>query len=159
MNYDVIRVELPSRTGFLDYKGQLIPLPALKRRGRLVELEDERRRNAIILARLERGLKRETGYAPTVPRAMPRGTRAAVIARDGPLCRLCGALDYPQIDHVYPWSKGGTHELENLRVLCRACNISKGAKVPRGVSNPALRGDLGLTSAHMRQEGLDAIHQ
>ena len=32
------------------------------------------------------------------------------------------------IDHIYPKSKGGTDHVENLWLLCGACNSSKGTK-------------------------------
>jgi hypothetical protein len=31
------------------------------------------------------------------------------------------------IDHVIPRKVGGDHSLENLRVLCKSCNLRKGA--------------------------------
>ena len=36
---------------------------------------------------------------------------------------------YPTIDHVIPISKGGKDTLENTRLACWKCNVSKGAKV------------------------------
>lgn len=32
---------------------------------------------------------------------------------------------YPNLDHVIPISKGGSHRPENLQCLCRACNLEK----------------------------------
>jgi ribosomal protein L37AE/L43A len=32
---------------------------------------------------------------------------------------------YPNLDHVIPISKGGSHRPENLQCLCRACNMEK----------------------------------
>jgi len=68
------------------------------------------------------------------PRRTPRNPswrlRAQVLMRDGATCRLCGAN--PQtgsrlhVDHVVPWSRGGETVLENLQILCEACNIGKG---------------------------------
>jgi hypothetical protein len=33
-----------------------------------------------------------------------------------------------QVDHKFPWSKGGKTNLENARLLCSSCNIRKGNK-------------------------------
>ena len=33
-------------------------------------------------------------------------------------------------DHIYPKSKGGTDDLDNLRIICLECNKKKGAAVP-----------------------------
>lgn len=50
-------------------------------------------------------------------------------------CPHCNvALDYSQglqpnsaePDHVIPWSMGGKDHVDNLIVICRACNQSKG---------------------------------
>ena len=44
-------------------------------------------------------------------------------------CSYCGDVDGPfEIDHIIPWSRGGTHEIENLTLACKPCNRSKGAK-------------------------------
>lgn len=34
-----------------------------------------------------------------------------------------------QMDHVYPWSRGGETTYENLQTLCGSCNRTKGARV------------------------------
>ena len=57
-----------------------------------------------------------------------RGQRERVFARDGRVCRICGTDEGEMhIDHVIPRKYGGTHDLENLRVLCKSCNLRKGA--------------------------------
>ena len=69
------------------------------------------------------------------PRDIPLGLRYLVIRRDGNRCPLCGRSPQSEppaeidIDHIYPWAKGGETVLENLRVLCRECNLGKGARV------------------------------
>src|SRR5216683_4829799 len=37
--------------------------------------------------------------------------RRIVLLRDGEACARCGAVDHPQVDHVIPVVKGGTHDL------------------------------------------------
>lgn len=52
--------------------------------------------------------------------------REAVLMRDRGRCQACGCLpDPPEIDHIVPRGKGGSDDLENLRVLCGPCHRAK----------------------------------
>jgi hypothetical protein len=59
-----------------------------------------------------------------------------VFNRDGWKCNGCGielsindrgksVPHAPQLDHIKPLSKGGTHTKDNVQLLCAACNINK----------------------------------
>jgi hypothetical protein len=54
--------------------------------------------------------------------------------RDGYFCFLCkgsfGTDEKPTIDHFYPLSKGGTWDLDNLKLSHSLCNAKKGNIVP-----------------------------
>ena len=50
--------------------------------------------------------------------------RKAVFARDAYLCQYCGRRA-ECLDHVYPRSKGGEHEWENVVASCGKCNLKK----------------------------------
>lgn len=43
-------------------------------------------------------------------------------------CAFCGSIENLVVDHIKPWSKGGTHDRENLQCLCRKCNSEKSDK-------------------------------
>lgn len=70
--------------------------------------------------------------------AIPPKVRAAVIARDGWVCVLCRRRlvrrsQSPRtrgrtlhLDHIVPVSHGGQDTVDNLRVLCATCNVSRG---------------------------------
>ena len=62
-------------------------------------------------------------------RKIPKSTRQYVLARDGYRCKMCGSNYNLEIDHIYPFSFGGGNEESNLQVLCKSCNLSKGASV------------------------------
>ena len=51
-------------------------------------------------------------------------------------CVYCGATENLEIDHVFPVSKGGNSEPENLQLLCRSCNRSKRSKTAEQVATP-----------------------
>lgn len=68
---------------------------------------------------------------------IPSGIRDFVYDRDGHACRLCGTTEDLTLDHIYPWSLGGPDTPENLRVLCRSCNSSKGDRVQRNCTTSA----------------------
>jgi hypothetical protein len=66
---------------------------------------------------------------PRTDRRIPRKVRRAVIARD-----LKGERFDPKrhdIDHIVPFSKGGDHSEENLRVMPRSENRRRGAGMPK----------------------------
>ncbi len=63
----------------------------------------------------------------------------AILERDGWRCQLCGCKtpkskrgtyesNAPEIDHIVPLVKGGSHLDYNLQCTCRRCNASKGAR-------------------------------
>jgi hypothetical protein len=61
--------------------------------------------------------------------SVPRATRRAVFERDGERCTFtdaeghrCPATTWLELDHVTARARGGTSELGNLRVRCRAHN-------------------------------------
>jgi len=46
-------------------------------------------------------------------------------------CWYCNCLltdENSSVDHVIPWSRGGSHRPQNLVAACRRCNSSKGNK-------------------------------
>lgn len=65
----------------------------------------------------------------TGPRApIPAHVRLLVLKRDKFRCDWCGASERSQpfhLDHIIPWSAGGSDRTSNLRVLCPSCNENR----------------------------------
>lgn len=65
-------------------------------------------------------------------RRIPQRIREFVFRRDNGVCGLCGnPIESGQevhLDHIIPWSRGGSDLAENLQVAHGACNRSKGAR-------------------------------
>lgn len=55
--------------------------------------------------------------------------RFAIYARDNYRCVKCGDTEDLEIDHIYPISKGGKSDLDNLQTLCHNCNYQKGNRI------------------------------
>lgn len=62
-------------------------------------------------------------------RRISYAARYKLFERCGARCQICGAAARDgatlEIDHIVPVSKGGGSELDNLQVLCLACNRGK----------------------------------
>lgn len=73
---------------------------------------------------------------PTAPRSPNLRTRWLVLDRDRFTCVGCGASPATtpgtvlHVDHVMPYSQGGTTEIDNLQTLCDRCNLGKSDRTP-----------------------------
>ena len=69
--------------------------------------------------------------SPEEKRDIPLGIRFKVLKRDCYRCVICGRSPAMtvgielHVDHIFPFSKGGKTQLDNLRTLCNECNIGK----------------------------------
>lgn len=69
-------------------------------------------------------------YHPSTSRPkIPDRLRALVMERDEYRCQKCSATEKLSLDHILPYSMGGPHTEENLRVLCRSCNSARGNRM------------------------------
>ncbi len=81
------------------------------------------------------GTEEESRDGTVLSRRVPLGLRFKVLQRDRFTCAACGnspATDPAcklHVDHIVQWSRGGKTELGNLRTLCAACNLGRGAGV------------------------------
>lgn len=71
----------------------------------------------------------ETRELRNISRKISRKTEFRVLKRDNQICSVCGksVLDEDiEFDHIIPWSKGGSSDEYNVRILCADCNKSRG---------------------------------
>ena len=82
-----------------------------------------------------------------------RSQRERVFNRDGRICQICGTDEGEMhIDHIISRKSGGTHDLDNLRVLCKQCNLRKGSKndgvfLAQAATPPVFPAHLSLTQS------------
>lgn len=62
-------------------------------------------------------------------RSIPHAMRTEIWQRYGGKCADCSAREYLEFDHIIPHSRGGATSLDNLQLLCRRCNLAKGARI------------------------------
>lgn len=74
-----------------------------------------------------------SAFSKRNPRYPSARLRVKVLARDKSTCQICGATAPSvelHVDHIIPYSKGGTTTLDNLQTLCSKCNLGKGNLLP-----------------------------
>jgi len=59
-------------------------------------------------------------------RAFKNDEIIAIANKYGGRCQGCGREEDLEIDHILPISRGGGNQIDNLTLLCRHCNSSKG---------------------------------
>jgi 5-methylcytosine-specific restriction endonuclease McrA len=105
------RFETPAVRSLEDYyRTDPAPVPS---RGLSLLPEDPRRHPVVRL-----------GQRPEIPLHI----RIAVYMRDGNVCCNCRTYvrEVPkELDHIHPWSAGGSDRSTNLRLLCRRCNQAR----------------------------------
>ena len=100
-----------------------------KEKIRLRLLSQKRRRELDLKVHQEMSEKGELSMDGTKRRYIPQCVVSEVYHRDGAKCVICGATENLQLDHIIPFSKGGSDTAENLQVLCQKCNLKKSNKI------------------------------
>jgi len=67
----------------------------------------------------------EHNYTPRKP---SKKLTSLILAKYDYKCTICDSTDNLQIDHIFPYSKGGKTVMNNLTVLCSKCNRNKSDK-------------------------------
>lgn len=88
-------------------------------------------RNGAYRALIDAGLPKEYSHLGKRTRSIDSDSRYTVLFRANFRCQACGAKPSNDndvtlhIDHITPFSWGGSNDPSNLQVLCSDCNISK----------------------------------
>lgn len=72
------------------------------------------------------GLTQVSLYQNSRTRYLSAQTKRNVYQRDQSQCQNCGSKYALQMDHITPYSTGGSNQVNNLRLLCRSCNLHAG---------------------------------
>ncbi|WP_068652395.1 HNH endonuclease [Paenibacillus antarcticus] len=73
----------------------------------------------------------ETKKLRSITRNIPQVVKFKVLRRDNQVCQECkkNVLDEEMnFDHIIPWSKGGSSDEKNIRLLCESCNKKRGSR-------------------------------
>jgi hypothetical protein len=67
---------------------------------------------------------------PILLRIIPTWVKLEVWQRDGGQCTRCGSSEDLHLDHIIPWSKGGSSTTpDNVQLLCGGHNLEKHDKI------------------------------
>lgn len=61
----------------------------------------------------------------TKRRTITEDMRNALLIKANHRCELCMSDERLEIDHIVPFAFGGNTSIDNLRVLCKSCNLKK----------------------------------
>ena len=78
-------------------------------------------------------------HSKNIPPMGMRLTKRNLWKRDDGRCQYCNvglSMENATLDHVFPKSRGGKHDWENLVLACGPCNLKKGSKTPGEAKMP-----------------------
>ena len=89
------------------------------------------------------------GFTPAqeTKRYIPAALKRAIWSRDQGRCTNYGTTAHRECDHCVPFALGGPTQLDNLRLLCRACNSAAAIRV-FGQKHMDLASKSGPTKKH-----------
>lgn len=61
----------------------------------------------------------------TKRRTITEDARTTLMNKANHKCELCGSVEKLEIDHIVPFALGGNTSIDNLRVLCKSCNLKR----------------------------------
>ena len=70
-------------------------------------------------------LRNKSSFAHQERGPIPKDVQREVWRRDRGKCVECGSQDRLELDHIIPFSKGGSSTARNIQLLCEKCNRSK----------------------------------
>jgi hypothetical protein len=84
------------------------------------------------------------GWPQTRSRKVSPKLRREVFMRDGFRCRECGSSPdknqaFLEVDHIVPFSRGGSSDINNLQTLCSDCNAGKSDGMPHPAALASLQ--------------------
>ena len=77
----------------------------------------------------DRIIELDSNNALTGRSHISQSLKERIFKKYGNKCAICGSPEFPEIDHIMPYSKGGTDTFANLQLLCRSCNRKKSDKI------------------------------
>lgn len=122
---------MPDPQAFCSYCGRLSRRCACHKAGSDLQRFMQRGGKPCVASQRDRPYKR--GVPPQIKQSQRRTLQkrhktwyAALAESNGECCANCGETKDLVLDHVLPIAKGGLSRLDNLQLLCAACNRIKG---------------------------------
>ncbi|MBN1488376.1 MAG: HNH endonuclease [Phycisphaerae bacterium] len=123
-------VHIPRILNVIRYSNAVaVEMTTTKAQGRYF-VKDTELLEAILDAVIRYGNRvRSEGLDSSRSRHIPDAVKIEVWHRDGGRCVRCSATEYLEYDHIIPHSRGGSNSAQNVQLLCRKCNLAKGAEI------------------------------
>ncbi len=109
--------------------GRVVVMVTANKGGGSYKVDDPEHAAAVLTGALRVAKRIARVPAQRDSRSIAPTIKAEVWRRDGGACVECQATEYLEFDHVIPWSRGGATSVGNLQLLCRGCNLAKGARI------------------------------